>query len=111
MHSIDISDLGPDDLRSFCDEKIVDFSNFELSVRYKSDYGQTKMIRDIILYVFEKNSINIPWKNRFALISDELVNNSIAYGSQPLEKNNLYIRFLTEDSKLKIVIEVTDTGK
>jgi anti-sigma regulatory factor (Ser/Thr protein kinase) len=71
------------------------------------------MIRDGILYLFEKNNINIPWKNRFALISDELVNNSIEYGSLPLDKNQVYIIFSTEpeQSTLKVMIEVSDTGR
>jgi anti-sigma regulatory factor (Ser/Thr protein kinase) len=71
------------------------------------------MIRDSILYVFEKNNINIPWKNRFALISDELVNNSIEYGSLPLDKNQVYILFRTElePTTLKVMIEVSDTGR
>lgn len=111
MHSIDISTLNPEDLLEFCDTNITDFSNFEIEVQYQADYGQTKMIRDTVLYLFERNSINVPWKNRFALISDELVNNSIAYGSQPLEQNTLYVKFETEDGKLKVLIEVTDTGK
>lgn len=71
------------------------------------------MIRDGILYLFEKNNINVPWKNRFALISDELVNNSIEYGSLPLDKNHVYVLFshAPEESVLKVMIEVSDTGR
>ena len=111
MHTIDISSLDETDLRSFFDATITDFSDFEILVSYKSDYSQTKMIRDNILYLFERNSINVPWKNRFALISDELVNNSIEYGSMPLDKNELYIKFNPENGKLKVHIEVSDTGR
>ena len=109
MHTIDISSLDGTDLRSFLDSTITDFSDFEILVSYKSDYSQTKMIRDNILYLFERNSINVPWKNRFALISDELVNNSIEYGSMPLDKNELYIKFCPDNGKLKVHIEVSDT--
>jgi anti-sigma regulatory factor (Ser/Thr protein kinase) len=111
MHTIDISSLNGTDLRSFFDATITDFSDFEILVSYQSDYGQTKMIRDNILYLFERNNINVPWKNRFALISDELVNNSIEYGSMPLDKNELYVKFSREDNKLKVRIEVSDTGR
>lgn len=69
------------------------------------------MIRDLVLYLFEKNSINVPWKGRFALVSDELVNNSIEYGSLPLDKNEFHITFTTADNILTINIEVSDTGR
>lgn len=69
------------------------------------------MIRDFILSLFERNSINVPWKNRFALISDELVNNSIEYGSLPLDKNEAYVRFSREGAELSVVLEVRDTGR
>ncbi len=99
------------DLKAFFDQTITDFSNFEITIYFLSDYSQSKMIRDGVLYLFEKNNINVPWKNRFALISDELVNNSIEYGSLPLEKNELLVRFFPEDRKLKVIIEVSDTGR
>lgn len=69
------------------------------------------MIRDLTLYVFEKNNINVPWKNRFALVSDELVNNAIEYGSLPLDKNLFKIKFSQENGKLLVNLEVYDTGK
>lgn len=111
--SIDISTLDGDDLKSFFDRAISDFWNFELTITYLADYAQSKMIRDGILYLFEKNNINVPWKNRFALISDELVNNSIEYGSLPLDKNHVYVLFshAPEESVLKVMIEVSDTGR
>ncbi|MDP2103849.1 MAG: ATP-binding protein, partial [Candidatus Gracilibacteria bacterium] len=76
-----------------------------------TDYGQSKIIRDLILSFFEKNNINVPWKNRFVLVSDELINNSIEYGSLPLDKNLFLIRFGTEGNTLSINIEVSDTGR
>ncbi len=111
MISIDISTLERDDLTSFFTTSIQDFSHFELSITFLADYAQSKMIRDGVLYLFEKNNIDGPWKNRFALISDELVNNSIEYGSLPFDKNRIYIRFTTEKGKLKILMEVSDTGR
>lgn len=109
--SIDISSLEQNDLIGFFNSSITDFSNFELRIVFLSDYTQSKMIRDGILYLFEKNQINLPWKSRFALISDELVNNSIEYGSMPLDKNQIYIRFSPQNGKLKVQVEVSDTGR
>jgi len=109
--SIDISSLEQNDLIGFFNSSIADFSNFEIRIVFLSDYTQSKMIRDGILYLFERNHINLPWKNRFALISDELVNNSIEYGSMPLDKNQIYIKFAPYNGKLKVMVEVSDTGR
>jgi len=72
---------------------ISDFGNFDLEIIFKTDYNQSKIIRDLILLLFRENKIEVPWKNRFTLISDELVNNSIEYGSLPLDKNRFTIHF------------------
>lgn len=69
------------------------------------------MIRDLTLYLFEKNNINVPWKTRFALVSDELVNNAIEYGSLPLDKNLFKIRFDQKNESVLVNLEVYDTGK
>jgi len=111
MLQIDISNLDYEDLRDFANTNISDFGNFELAITFKTDYSQSKIIRDLILSFFEKNNINVPWKNRFVLVSDELINNSIEYGSLPLDKNLFHIQFKTEWKILSINIEVSDTGR
>lgn len=109
--SIDISLLEQQDLLDFFAENITDFTDFEVKIEFVSDYTQSKMIRDAILHLFERNNINLPWKNRFALISDELVNNSIEYGSMPLDKNTMYIKFSPIEGGINVEIEVSDTGR
>jgi anti-sigma regulatory factor (Ser/Thr protein kinase) len=109
--TIDISQIDYQDLVQMADTSIPDPSNFDLVIRFQSDYGQSKMIRDLVLHLFERNSIDVPWKNRFALISDELVNNSIEYGSMPLDKNTVSMRFRPQGGKLYVTLEVRDTGR
>ncbi len=111
MLSIDISNISFDNLLDFVTTKVVDYRNFEFVLIFKADYNQSKMIRDLTIHLFEKNNINVPWKNRFALVSDELVNNAIEYGSLPLDKNLFKIKFNEEDGKLAVNLEVYDTGK
>jgi len=111
MLSIDISNISFDNLLDFVTTKVVDYRNFEFVLVFKADYNQSKMIRDLTIYLFEKNNINVPWKNRFALVSDELVNNAIEYGSLPLDKNLFKIKFNEESGKLAVNLEVYDTGK
>ncbi|MDD2566331.1 MAG: hypothetical protein PHZ26_02675 [Candidatus Gracilibacteria bacterium] len=111
MLNIDISNLESQDLIDFIENNVEDIKNFELSIQYKADYSQSRLIRNLILFLFEKNGIDVPWKNRFSLISDELVNNSIEYGSLPLDKNTFLIRFSIIGNILYINLEVHDTGK
>ena len=108
---VDISQLEYQDLLDFANANIKDPGAFDLFVTFQADYGQSKMIRDLILNLFERNSIEVPWKNRFALISDELVNNSIEYGSMPLDKNGFFISFRAKDGLLHVTLEVQDTGR
>lgn len=57
-----------------------------------------------------------PWRSRFILIIDELINNSVAYGSLSGEENIFRIYFETLDSneqhqqRYHVRIEVQDTG-
>ena len=111
MLHTDISNIEYSQLLSFVDANVADFSNFELVIIFKADYNQSKMIRDLTLHFFEKNKIDTPWKNRFALVSDELVNNAIEYGSLPLDKNLFKIKFDHLEGKLHVNFEVYDTGK
>lgn len=111
MLQIDISRLEYVELLQFVETHVFDFGNFDLEIIFKADYNQSKIIRDIILVFFTKNNITVPWRNRFALISDELVNNSIEYGSLPLDKNHFTIHFSTKENILNIHMEVCDTGR
>ncbi|OIO78172.1 hypothetical protein AUJ87_00255 [Candidatus Gracilibacteria bacterium CG1_02_38_174] len=111
MLQIDISHLEYNELVDFVNANISDFGNFDLELIFKADYNQSKIIRDLILLLFQKNNIEVPWKNRFVLISDELVNNSIEYGSLPLDKNHFTIHFKTIEKSLTINMEVCDTGR
>lgn len=109
MLQIDISHLEYNELIDFVNSSISDFGNFDLELVFKADYNQSKIIRDLILFLFQKNNIEVPWKNRFVLISDELVNNSIEYGSLPLDKNRFTIHFKIVGKTLTINMEVCDT--
>lgn len=111
MLQVDISRLEYSELVELVNKNISDFGNFDLELVFKADYNQSKIIRDLILLLFQKNNIEVPWKNRFVLISDELVNNSIEYGSLPLDKNRFMIHFGTQDKTLTINMEVCDTGR
>jgi len=111
MINIDISNIESQELIDYVEQSIQDYKNFDINLLFKADYNQSRLIRSLVLFLFEKNNINVPWKNRFSLISDELINNSIEYWSLPLDKNTFIIKFTTINNALNISLEVHDTGK
>lgn len=111
MLNFDISNIEYQDLIDFVEANISDFKNFEISISFKADYNQSKIIRWFIIYIFDKVNVNTPRKWRFSLLSDELINNSIEHGSSPLDKNLFTLKFLVKDKILYINIEVADTGR
>lgn len=111
MINIDISNIESQELIDYVSWSIRDYTNFEINLLFKADYNQSRLIRNLVLFLFEQNNINVPWKNRFSLIADELINNSIEYWSLPLDKNTFVIKFVTINKILTIDLEVHDTGK
>lgn len=50
-------------------------------IDFIADHTQSKIIRDIVGSIFEYFQLVTPWKGRFILVTDELINNSIEHGS------------------------------
>ncbi len=111
MISFDISNIDADTIIDNMKKEIVDFSNIDVSVTFKADYNQARIIRSMIWFIFDQNWIDSLWKNRFSLIWDELVNNSIEYWSMPLDKNIFRIKLEKRAPKFVVAFQVQDTGK
>lgn len=83
---------------------------------FSSVYESSKVIRDFVALVFDHFWLMPPWRSRFILIIDELVNNSVAYGSLSGEENifRIYFRKIEKDTQewehYHVRIEVEDTG-
>ena len=87
-------------------------SSFEICFKYKSNFLNTKNIRDFIGFIFDYYGFSEMWKTRFILIADELNNNAIEYGSRWEEYNELRLNISETGIKnYKIKVEVEDTGK
>lgn len=54
---------------------------------FPSVYESSKTIRDFVALLFDHFGLMPPWRSRFILIIDELINNSVAYGSLTGEEN------------------------
>lgn len=81
-------------------------------IHFPANYQNSKIIRDFVGEIFEKFFITHPWKSRFILITDELVNNSIEHGSESEDINRCEIvAGRGEDDNFHITLEVHDTGK
>lgn len=111
MIVVDISGL---DYREGLDTLISHIHNREkinIHIDFWADHRESKIIRDFVWIIFDTFEIDNPWKWRFILITDELINNAIEHWSLPWETDSCVIN-AAEDEKweFSIVIEVHDTG-
>ena len=58
-------------------------SNISYHIDFDADHSRSKIIRDFVGAIFDLHSIHHPWRGRFILITDELINNAIEHGSLP----------------------------
>jgi hypothetical protein len=82
MEIIDI-DTFPEDIdkKDFL-LKHIEKDMLDIEFHYKSDFSNTKTLREFIDNVFVIFNIKDLWKSRFIIISDELNNNAIEYGTK-----------------------------
>lgn len=86
----------------------------EYIINFKADYSNSKIIRDFVGTIFDTFDIHHPWRGRFILIADELVNNAIEHGSLPEDIDQCIIvagRKEDDEKRFFISFEVHDTGK
>lgn len=82
------------------------------TIHFEADYANAKIIRDFVGAIFDAHKIYRPWRGRFILITDELINNAIEHGSTPGDMDSCTIEAgKTENGDFSIRFEVHDTGK
>lgn len=85
--------------------------NTTYSINFLSDFSNSKIIRDFVGAIFDAFSIFQPWRGRFILITDELINNSIEHGSSKEDINRCIITAgYNHEKNFYISLEVHDTG-
>ncbi len=89
--------------------KHIDKDMLDLEFQYKSDFSNTKILREFIESIFSVFNIKDLWKSRFVLISDELNNNAIEYGTKSLDLNKMKILISKNDEWILINLEVIDS--
>lgn len=110
MEIIDI-DTFPEniDKKDFLLEHI-DKDMLDLEFHYKSDFNNTKILREFVDNIFWIFNIKDLWKSRFILISDELNNNAIEYWTKFQELNKMKIALSKNDEWIFVNLEVIDSG-
>ena len=81
MFHFDISHQDYDTAMRLLRETYRDLSNIDIEIEFGTDHSQSKILRDFVGSVFDAHGVFAPWKGRFVLITDELVNNAIEHGS------------------------------
>jgi anti-sigma regulatory factor (Ser/Thr protein kinase) len=91
---------------------ITDPDHISCEISFDADHSRSKVIRDFVGNLFDMHHIEQPWKGRFVLITDELINNAIEHGSQPGDVDSCTIEaHIDMDRGFTISLEVHDTGR
>ncbi len=88
---------------------VEDMGNFCFSGTFSAEYHHSRTIRDTISAILQKNKVEPPWNRRFALISDELVNNAIEHGSQSGDQNS-FMFCIDSSGSPSVTMTVSDAG-
>jgi anti-sigma regulatory factor (Ser/Thr protein kinase) len=111
MSHISIANLDYETAMKVIQEAHPDLSSLDIEIDFGVDHSQSKIIRDFIAKIFEAHKISPPWKGRFVLITDELINNAIEHGSSVWDLDTCIIQAgRREDGSFSIALEVHDTG-
>lgn len=91
----------------------IDSSKVETYIiDFEADHSNSKIIRDFMGEIFNAHNIHRPWRGRFILIADELINNAIEHGSAPGDIDQCIIQAgIQDDGTFMISLEVHDTGR
>lgn len=104
MTEIYLDNIPQDFINSDYIKSIYNKDNFEITFFFKSDFKNSKFLRDYLVVILDVIWVDKTWKNRFTLIIDELNNNAIEYWSK--EGNINIMRFKSQELENKVVINI-----
>jgi anti-sigma regulatory factor (Ser/Thr protein kinase) len=95
----------------FLRESLNDDDHIAFHIEFWASHEQSKILRDFVGLIFDKYNIHSPWRGRFILITDELINNAIEHGSMEGDVDSCIIHAgKRENDEFFIELEVHDTG-
>ena len=112
MLHFDISHLAYEKAIQELAKALENKDNIACHIDFWVDHSQSKIIRDFVGSIFDAHSITHPWRGRFILITDELINNAIEHGSQEWDIDSCVIEAgkRSNNGEFFITLEVHDTG-
>ncbi len=111
MFSFDISHMGYENAMQILSTAILNNKQISCQIDFNADHSRSKIIRDFVGQIFDKYQIHYPWRGRFILITDELINNAIEHGSADGDIDTCIIEAgMDINNAFYISIEVHDTG-
>jgi hypothetical protein len=81
MVSFDISHQEYEEALASLHRLCPDLKKVDITIEFGADHKHSKVLRDFVGSIFDAHGIFAPWRGRFILITDELVNNAIEHGS------------------------------
>ncbi len=111
MFHIDISHLRYEAAMLALLPATIDPAHISCQIDFDADHSRSKIIRDFVGHIFDLHNIYQPWRGRFILITDELVNNAIEHGSSVGDIDSCIIEAgIDINGEFTITLEVHDTG-
>ena len=108
---VNISDKDYATAMSLLESSYPNLSAVDIEIEFGTDHSQSKVLRDFVGRIFDAHGIFAPWRGRFILITDELVNNAIEHGSALWDLDSCIIHAGKDsDGFLSMSLEVHDTG-
>lgn len=109
-YTLDITHLSYEEALEEFKQTLKNEENLSWRIDFIADHAQSRVIRDIVGNIFDYFQLVTPWKGRFTLVTDELVNNAIEHGSQSGDKNYCTINIHQDSVLFNISIEIHDPG-
>lgn len=112
MRKLVIDNLNLSDLdTTFITWELENFKKLDLELIYGSNFLNTGTIRNFVSLLCDKLYIDPILKFKMILITDELNNNAIEYGSLEKDVNKMRISIIKDDLYYHFIIETEDSWK
>jgi len=99
---------GKDGIRKLI-SSFSDVDTLDISISYVSDFKNAKKLRKFMDTLCVCKHISWKWRTRLVLISDELNNNAMEYGSKEGDINIFRVQLQQKEGSQNISISVSDT--
>lgn len=112
MTELSLTDFSPESRKNELINSFCKWEQIDISIVYRSDFKSAKILREIVDEVSKWYWISEKWRTRLVLITDELNNNAIEYGSREGDRNYMTLNLSKHDNGgIVIEVSVVDTWR